>query len=123
MASLQNPTQIRSINAGKYIEVGDIKGYVNRIEGNTIFIESIDGDKNPIKAYNIKEVFKNQKIEKETKTTTNTTLSGPNQPSNKVKLPKEDKSVYGGKYAEDKSKHAPDEKKIKKFYTEKIIKK
>jgi hypothetical protein len=89
--NLNNTRQNRDISAGKYINVGEIKGYVNRIEGNKIFIETLNGDKNPIKEYNIKEVFKKQKDDK-------IELEKPE----KAKPTKVDSKVYGGNILQKK---------------------
>lgn len=48
-----NPKERDILTAGKWIEKGKIKGYINRIEGGNIFLE-IDGE---VKEYKIKDVI------------------------------------------------------------------
>lgn len=50
------------LTAGKFVDLGKIKGYINRIEGDTVYIETIDGS-NEMKEVSITDIPKHYKIE------------------------------------------------------------
>lgn len=49
------------ITPGRFLDLGEKKGYINRIEGDTVFVESIDGS-NEMFEVSFAEVAKNYKI-------------------------------------------------------------
>lgn len=105
------------LNAGRFIETDKVKGYINRIVGSDVYIETLDGS--GIIKVNIKDVVKGKKsdIKDEIK---GTPLNGPAN-FTVAKLPKEEINTYSPKI-DAKSTPAPDNKISKKNNVEKIIK-
>lgn len=113
--SMKDPRQF--LTAGKYIEVGDIKGNINRIDGNFVYIEVFGTLE--IKKVSLSKALKANKVEKQKTTVSDIKLTGPNNPSD-AKIPKEDKTKV--KDLTNKSKKAPDQKISDKTTKEKHIK-
>lgn len=115
-----NPVKERGIIVpGKQITVGDIDGIINRVEGNSVFIETLNKEGINIVEVPIKKVLKAYKPKKEkTEIKADLSLQGPNNAS-KTTNAKEDKAKV--KKLEDKAKKAKDQKisdkinKVKKF--------
>jgi len=102
---------------GKFIDNGNVKGYVNRIEGTKVFIETIDN--NGIVEIKLKDAVKGYKPEKE-KTEANIAIEGPNNKS--VGTPPKGGGGYSPKI-DAKGEKAPDQKITNKINKEKSIKK
>lgn len=80
---------------GKYIETGDVKGYINRIEGSNVFIDSINDPTKTVKIP-LKTALKKLDIKQEKEPDLDFSLSGPNNKS--VSKPaKEDKNSIAPK--------------------------
>lgn len=103
--------------AGKFIETDKVKGYINRIEGVDVYIETLDNK--GIMKVNIKDILKGKKsdINDEIK---GTPLNGPANFSHGI-VPKEDKEFIGQKL-DGKSTPVADNKISKKNNVEKVIK-
>lgn len=115
-----NAKKERNINiAGKYIETKSVKGYVNRIEGKNVYIESIEG-KGVVKV-SLKEAIKGYKPNKEKEIKGNISTEGPSNKS-VASAPKEDKKSIAPKI-DGKSTKTKDNKISKKIYKEGKIKK
>ena len=50
-------------SSGQYIDNGKVKGFVNRIDGKDVYVESVD-EPMTIKKFSIKDVVKTKKEEK-----------------------------------------------------------
>ncbi|MCK9446126.1 hypothetical protein M0Q50_04450 [bacterium] len=105
------------LNAGRFIETDKVKGYINRIEGSDVYIETLDGS--GIIKVNIKDVVKGKKSDTKDEIK-GTPLNGPAN-FTVAKLPKEEINTYSPKI-DAKSTPAPDNKISKKNNVEKIIK-
>lgn len=57
MIDPETPKERPILNAGQYVENEYVRGYVNRIEGKDVFVESLD-EPMTIKKYNIKDIVK-----------------------------------------------------------------
>ncbi|MCK9416376.1 hypothetical protein M0Q97_06935, partial [Candidatus Dojkabacteria bacterium] len=56
----QTPKERPILNAGQFIDNDTVKGYVNRIEGKNVYVESLD-EPMTIKKFNIKDIVKIKK--------------------------------------------------------------
>lgn len=123
-----NPTRERGIlTPGKYIEVGDIKGYISRIEGGLVYIEEVWGGfyspnkgrgagKTSTKSVTLKDVVKAYKKEKEKEPVKgDLSMIGPAN-ANVGTAPKEQSGNVGAKI-DAKATDAPDQKLSNKIYT------
>lgn len=123
-----NPTRERGIlTPGKYIEVGDIKGYISRIEGGLVYIEEVWGGfyspnkgrgagKTSTKSVTLKDVVKAYKTKKEKEPIKgDLSMTGPAN-TNVGTSPKEQSGNVGAKI-DAKSTNAPDQKLSNKIYT------
>ena len=82
-----NKRERQFLIAGKYIEYKNIKGFINRIDNNYIYIEA----GSDIVKISFKDYFKNLKPEKKKPVVNDISLIGPNNKSISKK-PKEDKT-------------------------------
>lgn len=104
--SEDSPKREMNINLiGKYIDNGKVKGYINRIEGNTVFIDNIVEPLGMIKI-SIKDAVKAYKSEKED-IVADISITGPNNKS-LGGAPKEGTSTEPK--IDDKSTKATDQK-------------
>lgn len=77
----ESPKKERDIIvAGRYIECKKCKGYINRIEGSNVFIDSLDNPGEIVKI-SINDAIKGYKPEKERSTKVDISLTGPNNAS------------------------------------------
>ena len=101
-----NPKKERNIiTSGKYIETSKVRGYINRIENDDVYIESIDNE--GIVKISLKDAIKGVK-------------NKPGKDNTSNELPKEVKSEIIPEL-KDKSTVATDGKISKKIYTEKTL--
>ena len=56
----ETPKERPILNAGQFIDNDTVKGYVNRIDGKNVYVESLD-EPMTIKKFNIKDVVKIKK--------------------------------------------------------------
>jgi hypothetical protein len=110
--------EINQLLVGKYIDNGKVKGYINRIEGNFVFIDSIIEPLGIIKI-KLKDAIKGHKTKKE-KSELNINIEGPNNKSlgNAPKI-----GIDYSPKINSKSKIATDQKISNKINIEKNIKK
>lgn len=103
------------LNFGRYIETAKVRGYVSRIEGNDVYVSSIDEPTKLIKI-TLKEAIKGYKPEKEKVVKLDMSIAGPNN-KNIATAPKEGDNASYPKLNQ-KSDKAKDQKLSDKIYTD-----
>lgn len=109
----------RPVNVGQQVDQGKNRGYINRVVGDEVYIDSIEprestikGTDIPIKIKKFTQLYKKNEQEK----TGDLALQGPSNLS-KTKAPKDGKNTVATKL-DDKSKKAKDQKIVNKINQE-----
>lgn len=99
--------------AGKYVEIGTERGYINRIEGLKVFVALIDTGE--IKEFTLKDAIKGYKVAKEKEATLKgqLNLTGPGISGTAPQA----QSGHVGAKLDAKATVAPDQKLATKIYT------
>lgn len=107
------------LNFGRYIESAKVRGYISRIEGNDVYVSSIDEPTKLVKI-TLKEAIKGYKPEKEKVVKLDMSIAGPNNKT-LATAPKEGDNPVSPKL-DQKSDKTKDQKISNKIYTDGVVK-